>query len=710
MAGRKRKLEKVDHIIKVTLLTTQVINLTSPFYASASGKIEQDQANQSYSDRALTVTDSTYDLPHDIPQTFYMMSSDPMELLQTLPHGSGVSLTPLLSLLFDQELRLGTGEITVYRLSDDQVVERLSGGNVRLSGSVAMISLTHPLADDTSYYVQVSSGMFQDGAGQGFGGIYGPGLWSFRTADQTAPQMVSKSPEGSGAISLSGLSMTFNEPVQWGTGDVIVHEALDGRIARQVRVSSGMFTTGYGTLNGDRADLYLDGGLESGTSYYVEVTPGTLMDHSGNPFAGILGSSEWTFTTWDEAPYYTSLSPQSSGATLQPELTILFSEAIRLGSGEITVNRKSDNQVVERLSGGNVRLSGSVAMISLNGPLADDTSYYVQVSSGMFRDGAGQGFGGIYGPGLWSFRTADQTAPQMVSKSPEGSGAMLVSGLSMTFNEPVQWGTGDVIVREALDGRIARQVRVSSGMFTTGYGTLNGDRADLYLDGGLESGTSYYVEVTPGTLMDHSGNPFAGILGSSEWTFTTWDEAPYYTSLSPQSSGATLQPELTILFSEAIRLGSGEITVNRKSDNQVVERLSGGNVRLSGSVAMISLNGPLADDTSYYVQVSSGMFRDGAGQGFGGIYGPGLWSFRTADQTAPQMVSKSPEGSGAMLVSGLSMTFNEPVQWGTGDVIVREALDGRIARQVRVSSGMFTTGYGTLNGDRADLYLDGGLE
>ncbi|MCA1295778.1 S-layer homology domain-containing protein, partial [Paenibacillus sp. alder61] len=119
----------------------------------------------------------------------------------------------------------------------------------------------------------------------------------------------------------------------------------------------------------------------------------------------------------------------------------------------------------------------------------------------------------------WSFRTVDQTAPQMVSKSPEGSGAVLVSGLSMTFNEPVQWGTGDVIVHEALDGRIAKQVHVSGGRFTTGYGTLNGSRADLYLDGGLEEGTSYYVEVTPGTLTDRSGNPFAGILGSNGWKF-----------------------------------------------------------------------------------------------------------------------------------------------------------------------------------------------
>ncbi|WP_178075865.1 Ig-like domain-containing protein [Paenibacillus oralis] len=709
MARKKRKLEKVDHILKVTLLTSQVINLTNPFYANANGLTEQDQIHYADPDNAVTVTDSTYDVG---PQTYYIMADDPLELLQMLPYGSGVSLTPLLSLLFDQEPSLGTGEIAVYRESDNRMVDRLSGGNVRLSGNMAIISLNSPLVDDTSYYVEVTSGMFLDGAGQGFGGIRGPWTWSFRTMDQTAPQLVDKSPEGSGASLSPWLNMTFSEPVKWGTGDVIIHEAADGSVAGQARVSGGMVTDSYGNLNGNEAELYLyNWGLESGTSYYVEVTPGTLVDRSGNPFSGVLGSSEWTFTTRDEAPYYTDLWPQSGGAELQPQLTIRFSEAIHLGTGEIAVYRQLDNQMVDRLSGGNVRLSGNMAIISLNSPLVDDTSYYVEVTSGMFLDGAGQGFGGIRGPWTWSFRTMDQTAPQLVDKSPEGSGASLSPWLNMTFSEPVKWGTGDVIIHETADGSVAGQARVSGGMVTDGYGYLNESTAQLNLQQRLESGTSYYVEVTPGTLVDRSGNPFAGVLGSSEWTFTTRDEAPYYTDLWPQSGGSELQPQLTIRFSEAIHLGTGEIAVYRQLDNQMVDRLSGGNVRLSGNMAIISLNSPLVDDTSYYVEVTSGMFLDGAGQGFGGIRGPWAWNFRTMDQTAPQLVDKSPQGSGASLSPWLNMTFSEPVKWGTGDVIIHEAADGSVAGQAHVSGGMVTNGYGNLNGNEAELYLyNWGLE
>ncbi|MGZ7443166.1 Ig-like domain-containing protein, partial [Paenibacillus sp. TH7-28] len=711
MARKKRKLEKVDHILKVTLLTSQVINLTNPFYANANGLTEQDPIHYADPDNAVTVTDSTYDVG---PQTFYIMADDPLELLQMLPYGSGVSLTPLLSLLFDQEPSLGTGEIAVYRESDNQMVDRLSGGNVRLSGNMAIISLNSPLADDTRYYVEVTSGMFLDGAGQGFGGIRGPWTWNFRTMDQTTPQLVDKSPQGSGASLTPWLNMTFSEPVQWGTGDVIIHEAVDGSVAGQARVSGGTVTNGYGHLNGNEAGLYLYNlGLESGTSYYVEVAPGTLVDRSGNPFAGVLGSSEWTFTTRDEAPYYTDLWPQSGGSALQPQLTIRFSETIHLGTGEIAVYRQADNQMVDRLSGGNVRLSGNMAIISLNSPLVDDTSYYVEITSGMFLDGAGQGFGGIRGPWTWNFRTMDQTAPQLVSKSPEGSGASLSPWLNMTFSEPVEWGTGDVILHEAVDGSVAGQAHVSGGTLTDGYGHLNGNEAELYLYNlGLESGTSYYVEVTPGTLVDRSGNPFAGVLGVGEWSFTTLDQAPYYTDLWPQSGGSALQPQLTIRFSETIHLGTGEIAVYRQSDNQMVDRLSGGNVRLSGNMAIISLNSPLTDDTRYYVEVTSGMFLDGAGQGFGGIRGPWTWNFRTMDQTAPQLVDKSPQGSGASLTPWLNMTFSEPVQWGTGDVIIHEAVDGSVAGQARVSGGTVTNGgHGYLNGNEAELYLyNWGLE
>ncbi|WP_226003317.1 hypothetical protein, partial [Paenibacillus sp. BJ-4] len=68
--------------------------------------------------------------------------------------------------------------------------------------------------------------------GQGSNGIWDQSTWNFVTADETAPQLVSKSPEG---LYLSGVgpgkayfNMEFDESVKWNHGYVRLHEASGG--------------------------------------------------------------------------------------------------------------------------------------------------------------------------------------------------------------------------------------------------------------------------------------------------------------------------------------------------------------------------------------------------------------------------------------------------------------------------------------------------
>ncbi|MEC0184875.1 S-layer homology domain-containing protein, partial [Paenibacillus peoriae] len=156
-------------------------------------------------------------------------------------------------------------------------------------------------------------GMFVDSAGQGTNAIWDKNTWSFRTADTTAPKLVSKAPEGlhfSGAsLGQAYFNMEFNEPVRWNHGYVRLHEASGGAVVRELRISGAGESnwTWWSDVNIDEniAFFTLSGGLEEGKSYYLEITSGALTDLAMNPYVGMHTPEDWTFRTRDERSHRT---------------------------------------------------------------------------------------------------------------------------------------------------------------------------------------------------------------------------------------------------------------------------------------------------------------------------------------------------------------------------------------------------------------------
>ncbi len=90
----------------------------------------------------------------------------------------------------------------------------------------------------------------------------------------------------------TNLSITFDENVQAGVGDITVHRASDGSVAQSVAVTSGAVT-----FNGAQVTVDLPADLALNTAYYVNIPAGAILDASANPYAGIADSTTWNFTT-----------------------------------------------------------------------------------------------------------------------------------------------------------------------------------------------------------------------------------------------------------------------------------------------------------------------------------------------------------------------------------------------------------------------------
>ncbi|MEK5140786.1 Ig-like domain-containing protein [Paenibacillus sp. FSL M7-0134] len=747
MSEKKRNTKRLNRMIKASVLTTQVFNLANPYMAAT---FAAESPNSEIIENAdMSDGFSTSVSPLSVASSVYMqaqMEEPPHYTWLSPQQESGVSLSANLSMLFSEDVELGTGHLIVHQWDGTEVGRidvsggTVAGGTVQMSGQHVSMKLDHPLSDNTRYYVEVSSGMFVDRGGQGSNAVWDKSMWNFMTADETAPKLVSKSPEG---LYLSGMgpgkayfNMEFNESVRWDRGYVRLHEASGGAVVRELRISGAGDSNRIYEVSGQKkiVEFMLSGGLEEGKPYYVEITSGALTDMAMNPYAGVHTPEEWTFRTGDMQPYYTQLYPQGSGQALTPSMDMIFSEEMRLGVGHLTLHQWDGTEVGRidvsggTVAGGTVQMSGQHVSMKLDHPLSDNTRYYVEVSSGMFVDRGGQGSNAVWDKSMWNFMTADETAPKLVSKSPEG---LYLSGMgpgkayfNMEFNESVRWDRGYVRLHEASGGAVVRELRISGAGDSNRIYEGSGQKkiVEFMLSGGLEEGKPYYVEITSGALTDMAMNPYAGVHTPEEWTFRTGDMQPYYTQLYPQGSGQALTPSMDMIFSEEMRLGVGHLTLHQWDGTEVGRidvsggTVAGGTVQMSGQHVSMKLDHPLSDNTRYYVEVSSGMFVDRGGQGSNAVWDKSMWNFMTADETAPKLVSKSPEG---LYLSGMgpgkayfNMEFNESVRWDRGYVRLHEASGGAVVRELRISGAGDSNRIYEGSGQKkiVEFMLSGGLE
>ncbi len=108
-------------------------------------------------------------------------------------------------------------------------------------------------------------------------------------------------------------------------------------------------------------------------------------------------------------PVVTSFTPADDAINVTPStnLSIIFSEAIQKGSGNIVIKKLSDNSIVQTIdvTTAAVVVAGSTATISIN-PLAIGTGYYVEIDATAVADLANNNYAGITGNSTWNFTTS----------------------------------------------------------------------------------------------------------------------------------------------------------------------------------------------------------------------------------------------------------------------------------------------------------------
>ncbi len=126
----------------------------------------------------------------------------------------------------------------------------------------------------------------------------------------------------------------------------------------------------------------------------------------------------------------------------------------------------------------------------------------------------------------------DTTAPQVSHLSPgdEATGVAVGASITITFDEAIRRGTGNVVIKTAADAIVAVYDAATSANLSVSGNTLTIDpSADL------APSTGYKVQLDAASLTDTAGNPFAGL---STYNFTT--QAPVGQVIGGTAAAETL--------------------------------------------------------------------------------------------------------------------------------------------------------------------------
>jgi methionine-rich copper-binding protein CopC len=328
----------------------------------------------------------------------------------------------------------------------------------------------------------------------------------------------------------------------------------------------------------------------------------------------------------NDPPTLVSSDPprDATNSLIKDKLVFTFSETVIAGTGSIQLKTAAGTQIesFDAANSNRITRAGAVVTIDPTADLTAGTSYVLSIPSGALKDAAGNSYAGTN----LNFSTAtagavDNTPPTLTLSTPASgtTSVAVAASLSLTFNEAVIAGTGNIELKTAAGTLVESFIAATSNRITRSGAVVTIDpTADL------TAGTSYVLSIPSGAVKDAAGNSYAGTnLNFSTATAGAVDNTPPTLTLATPASGTTsvaTNTKIVLKFSEAIALGNGEIRLlgaagvliqsfNKNSASAVV---AGDTLTLSPSVE-------LSKATTYSLQIPAGFIVDIAGNTYSGL-------------------------------------------------------------------------------------------
>ena len=501
--------------------------------------------------------------------TFTVVDTDVPTLSSSTPADAdtGVGVNDNIILNFSKAVDAESGNIVIYKASDDSEVESIPVGNAKVSGSGSTQITINPastLDSSTNYYVQIAAAAFDDSSSNSYAGINDKTSLNFTTADVNAPTLSSSTPadEATGIAVDTNIVLNFNEAVDAESGNIIIYKSSDDSQVESIPVGDAKVSGSSSTTITINPSTSLDGS----TAYYVQVAATAFDDSSSNSYAGISDATTLNFTTADiGAPTLSSSTPAdgATGIAVDTNIVLTFNEAVDAENGNIIIVKSVDGSTVEAIdvTGSQVSGSGSTEItINPSVNLDGQTAYHLTIDETAFDDSSSNSYAGISDTTTINFTTADVTAPTVTfNPADSDTGVGRDSNINIEFNEAIVNANTSEITNSNIASLIILKDSNSNGSDLAFSATIDTDKKIITIDpnNNFSLGQTVYVSIS--AVEDASANETS--LSSSTFTVTTTGETIATIIPADSSRDVLASSNITIGFNTAIRnLNDTEIT------------------------------------------------------------------------------------------------------------------------------------------------------
>ena len=581
-----------------------------------------------------------------------------------------VSNTANIFLTFDENVNAGDGDIIIKKTSDNNVFETIAANSNLVTGTgtdVIEINPSNTFASGTEYYVVIDSDAFKDLTGNYYAGISSTTALSFTTLDSTNPSLSSSSPahlDTDVAVD-TNIVLNFSEAVDVESGNITIKKTSDDSTVETIDVTSTK-VTGSGST---QITINPSSALDDSTEFYLIIDATAFDDAAGNSYAGIDNTNSMlSFTSIDNTnPTLSSSVPvdNATGVSAVANITLTFSEAVDVESGNITIKKTSDDSTLETIDVTENKVTGTgTNQITINpsNTFSSSTEYYVLIDATAFDDSAGNSYAGISSTTALSFTSQDTGNPYLTSTTPahQATGIAINTNIVLNFSENVDVESGNITIKKTSDDTSVETIDVT-GNTVTGSGST---QITINPSSNLDEITSYYLIIDATAFDDASGNSFGGISSKTAYNFTTVDNTnPTLSSSAPADNATSVgrKADIFLTFSEAVDVESGNITIKKTSDDDTFETIdvTGNKVTGSGStIIKINPSNTFASGTEYYILIDATAFDDAAGNSYAGISSTTALSFTSKDTVKPYLTITVPAHLATDIATNANIVLN----------------------------------------------------
>ncbi|MEY3805445.1 MAG: hypothetical protein RIR69_257 [Actinomycetota bacterium] len=463
------------------------------------------------------------------------------------------------------------------------------------------------------------------------------------------------------ALNDANIVLNFNNKITLGTGkNFYIKNSDDDSLFETIPSNDSRITAStVGRLTIDPA-----GTFSLGSGYYITSDSGTVIDDHGNSWDSLTSPISFTTSTIDSVPP-TIKTKNPSSQSVRPQTTdnfsFTFNEAIEGVEGKYIQICYSNNTCTinsERLRIGDeskVTISGDTVTLNPETEFALNSSFYVRIEAGAFRDLNGNLFAGLNTDTFQIYTVAfDGRAPVFRRACVASDGRVI----NLLYDERLQVGTllsSDFSVTSGGVAQAIESVVVPPYAAHVVITLIN----PVSLDSDLRVSYSRTSSNYAGAIQDSNPN-YSASISNVDANSQSDCAGPLVESIIPQN-GATAVPinaSVSITFNEQIQKEFGKtLVIYNDTSGGVIESIhsSSSQAVTSGNRLTITPSSPLPSSTSISVfAIYSGFVEDVAGNDFWGWEGRTIHRFTTgtaSDTTAPsapqspELLSSSDSGS-----------------------------------------------------------------